>query len=183
MIFQNSSHPIVIGCIDDYYCLAPRHNKSREKHKRPIKSSQREFQIGYIAMPSIQHRLLARELKFSLEFLSVNLVFLIFFFVETWLNVFALIRQGAHCIFSNLENRMKHFLALSRRFSNPFFCQAQPHCKCTYSKDPIKRAARLTIFQVFFLSIALNRACSLNYFQEIFSPARLICPARLTISF
>ena len=52
MIFQNSSHP-VIGCIDDYYCLAPRHNKSREKHKRPIKSSQREFQIGYIAMPSI----------------------------------------------------------------------------------------------------------------------------------
>ena len=27
-----------------------------------------------------------------------------------------------------------------------------------YSKDPIKRAARLTIFQVFFLSIALNRA-------------------------
>ena len=52
MLLKKLFHPIVIGCIDDYYCLAPRHNKSREKHKRPIKSSQREFQIGYIAMLS-----------------------------------------------------------------------------------------------------------------------------------
>ena len=50
-----------------------------------------------------------------------------------------------------------------------------------YSKDPIKRAARLTIFQVFFLSISLNRAWSLNDFQKIFSPVRLICPACLTV--
>ena len=39
-----------------------------------------------------------------------------------------------------------------------------------YSRDPIKQAARLTIFQVFFRWIGLNRACSLNYFNKIFHP-------------
>lgn len=76
ILLQKLFHPIVIGCIDDYYCLAPRHNKSREKHKRPIKSSQREFQIGYIAMLSSIDQLLASlatmpfgfSTEFSIEF-------------------------------------------------------------------------------------------------------------------
>ena len=37
-----------------------------------------------------------------------------------------------------------------------------------YSRDPIKRAARLTIFKIFVLGISLDRACSLNYFDKIF---------------
>ena len=42
----------------------------------------------------------------------------------------------------------------------------------TYSRDPIKRAARLIIFEIFFLVISLNRACSLNYFDKIFHSER-----------
>ena len=76
----------------------------------------------------------------------------------------------------DLSSKTLIFLNFRKLYTSFEICNQK-----VYSKDPIKRAARLTIFQVFFLSIALNRACSLNYFQEIFSPARLICPARLTI--
>ena len=39
----------------------------------------------------------------------------------------------------------------------------------SYSWDPIKRAARLTIFQIFFRPIPFNRACSLNIWTKSFT--------------
>ena len=39
--------------------------------------------------------------------------------------------------------------------------------------------ARLTILHIFSILLALNRSCSLNYFEEFFHPACLLHPAHL----
>ena len=39
--------------------------------------------------------------------------------------------------------------------------------------------ARLTILHIFSILLALNRSCSLNYFEEFFYPACLLHPAHL----
>ena len=43
----------------------------------------------------------------------------------------------------------------------------------------IAEHARLTILNIFSTLLALNRSCSLNYFEDSIHPARLLGPAGL----
>ena len=50
----------------------------------------------------------------------------------------------------------------------PSYPEVRNSSKFTYSWDPISRVARSSIFRNFSVRIALNGACSLNYFDKMF---------------